>query len=56
MSDGSSATAGGSSVATMYQRLRATGKPDKVAIVATMRKPLTILNAMMRDRTPCREA
>lgn len=32
-----------------YERLRANGKPAKVAIVATMRKLLTILNAMMRD-------
>jgi len=32
-----------------YQRLVAAGKPKKVAIVAAMRKFLTILNAMMRD-------
>jgi transposase len=31
-----------------YQRLRARGKPHKVAIVATMRKLLTILNAMLK--------
>jgi transposase len=31
------------------QRLRAAGKPPKVAIVAVMRKLLTILNAMLRD-------
>lgn len=35
---------------TFYQRLRAAGKPPKVAIVACMRKLLTILNAMVRDR------
>lgn len=38
-------------LAATYHRLRAAGKPAKVAIVATMRKLLTILNAMMRDRT-----
>lgn len=32
-----------------YQRLRANGKPPKVALVACMRKLLTILNAMLRD-------
>lgn len=32
------------------ERLRAAGKPPKVAIVAVMRKLLTILNAMLRDR------
>lgn len=32
-----------------YDRLRAAGKPDKVALVAVMRKLLTILNAMARD-------
>jgi transposase len=34
-----------------YERLVAAGKPKKVAIVACMRKMLTILNAMMRDGT-----
>lgn len=37
-----------------YERLLAAGKPKKVALVACMRKLLTILNAMMRDRTPWR--
>ena len=32
-----------------YERLRAKGKPPKVAQVACMRKLLTILNAMVRD-------
>ena len=32
-----------------YSRLIAAGKPKKVAIVACMRKLLTILNAMLRD-------
>jgi len=36
-------------IATLYQRLRATGKPRIVALVATARKLLTILNAMLRD-------
>jgi transposase len=31
-----------------YERLRARGKPHKVAIVATMRKMLTILNAILK--------
>ncbi|MGH7082208.1 MAG: IS110 family transposase, partial [Acetobacteraceae bacterium] len=36
------------------QRLLAAGKKPKVAIVAVMRKLLTILNAMVRDGTPWR--
>ena len=35
-----------------YGRLLAAGKPKKVALVACMRKLLSILNAMMRDRAP----
>jgi len=35
-----------------YERLRASGKPPKVAQVACMRKLLTILNAMVRDGRP----
>jgi transposase len=35
-----------------YERLIARGKPHKVAMVACMRKMLTILNAMMRSNTP----
>ena len=34
-----------------YHRLRAAGKPKKVALTACMRKLLTILNAMMRTNT-----
>ncbi len=34
-----------------YERLLTAGKPKKVAIVACMRKLLTILNAMLRDRS-----
>ena len=33
-----------------YERLLAAGKPKKVALVACMRKLLSILNAMMRDQ------
>ena len=32
-----------------YERLRAAGKPKKVALIACARKLLTILNAMLRD-------
>lgn len=32
-----------------YQRLRAAGKPAKVALTACMRKLLTIINSMLRD-------
>lgn len=39
-----------------YQRLRAAGKPPKVALVAAMRKLLTILNAMVQHGTPWRSA
>lgn len=35
-----------------YQRLLAAGKPKKVALVATMRKLLTILNAMVKHQQP----
>ncbi len=38
-----------------YGRLLSAGKPKKeVALVACMRKLLSILNAMMRDRVPWR--
>jgi transposase len=33
-----------------YRRLLKAGKPKKVALVACMRKLLSILNALMRDR------
>ncbi|MGH2588005.1 MAG: IS110 family transposase [Dehalococcoidia bacterium] len=39
-------------LAAFYDRLRAAGKPDKVALVAVMRKLLTILTAMTRDQRP----
>ena len=34
-----------------YQRLRAAGKPSKVALVAVMRKLLTIINAMIKHQS-----
>ena len=37
-------------IKVFYSRLIANGKPKKVAIVACMRKLLTILNAMLRDQ------
>jgi len=39
-----------------HQRLIAKGKPNKVAIVACMRKLLIILNAIVRDGTPWDES
>jgi len=39
-------------IRAFYQRLREQGKPTKVALVACMRKLLTILNAMIRDHVP----
>jgi transposase len=36
-------------IAALYQRLSAKGKEHKVAIVACMRKLITMLNAMVRD-------
>jgi len=38
-----------------YKRPRGAGKKPKVAIVACMRKMLTMLNAMMRDGAEWRE-
>ena len=35
-----------------YGRLRAAGKPPKVALTACMHKLLTILNALLRHPTP----
>ena len=39
-------------IRAFYQRLRQAGKLKKVAIVACMRKLLTILNAMVKHQTP----
>jgi transposase len=38
-------------IQVFHSRLIAAGKPKKVAIVACMRKLLTIVNAMLRDQT-----
>ena len=38
-------------IKTFYERMIARGKPHKVAMVACMRKMLTILNAMARNNT-----
>ena len=38
-------------IKSMYERLVATGKPKKVAIVACMRKQLVILKTMMKNGT-----
>ena len=39
-------------IRAFYERLKSRGKPHKVALVACMRKMLTILNAMVRESTP----
>lgn len=39
-------------IRAFYERLKSRGKPHKVALVACMRKMLTILNAMIRESTP----
>ena len=43
-------------MAQVYHRMRQAGKPAKVAIVACMRKLLTILNAILRDQKPWKAA
>jgi transposase len=43
-------------IARFYQRLLAAGKPKKLALVACMRKLLTILNAMVRSGKPWDES
>jgi Arc/MetJ family transcription regulator len=42
------------SIKEFYGRLVEAGKPTKVALVASMRKLLVILNAVMRERAPWR--
>ncbi len=39
-------------IRAFYRRLKAAGKKPKVVIVACMRKLLTILNAMLKTKTP----
>lgn len=43
-------------IAEFYRRLRGLGKPPKVALTACMRKLLVMLNAILRDRKPWRQA
>jgi transposase len=43
-------------IRAFYQRLVAAGKPKKLALTACMRKLLTILNAIVRDRSPWQNA
>lgn len=43
-------------IRVFYQRLRAAGKPPKVALVAAMHKLLTILNAMVKADRPWQPA
>ena len=43
-------------IRTFYQRLCQAGKAKKLALTACMRKLLTILNAMIKNRTPWRES
>jgi transposase len=43
-------------IRAFYQRLCAAGKENKVALTACMRKLLTILNAIIKHRTPWRYA
>jgi len=50
-----SATTHNPTIRAHYQRLLAAGKLPKVALVACMRKLLTILNAMVRSQTQWRE-
>jgi transposase len=50
-----SAVRSNAQIRTFYERLRQAGKPFKVAIVACMRKLLTILNAMVRTQTRWRQ-
>jgi transposase len=38
-------------IKAFYERLRAAGKPPKVALVACMRKILSILNAVIKSNT-----
>jgi transposase len=43
-------------IKAIYQRLVTAGRPKKLALVAAMRKLLTILNAILRDQTPWQSA
>jgi transposase len=43
-------------IAEFYGRLTSAGRPKKVAVIAAMRKLVTILNAMLRDQRPWQPA
>ena len=43
-------------IKAIYQRLTARGRPKKVAVIACLRKLLTILNAILRDKTRWKNA
>lgn len=43
-------------IARFYQRLVASGKPGKLALTACIRKLVSILNAILRDKTPWKSA
>jgi len=43
-------------IGAIYRRLTEAGRPKKVAIIAAMRKLVTILNAMLRDHRPWQTA
>ena len=45
------ATRHNAALSAFYRRLRAAGKPAKVALVAVMRKLLTIVNAMIKHQS-----
>jgi transposase len=47
---------GNPAIRTFHHRLVAAGRPGKVAVIAAMRKLLTLLNAMLRDRRPWQPA
>jgi transposase len=50
-----SATRHNPTLAAFYRRLRDAGKPAKVALVASMRKLITILNAIVKQQAPWME-
>jgi transposase len=43
-------------IRSMYERMRAAGRPAKLALTACMRKLLTILNALLRNRAEWKHA
>lgn len=43
-------------IGAFYRRLTAAGRPKKVALIAAMRKLVTVLNALLRDQRPWQPA